>query len=345
MSVRPYHPKKAKPGSIWWIIDIGKGESRQRLPVQGSFEDAKRTEQEIKNDYSKSSISKTTTRISDLVLPFLDWYKTESSPRTVRDIRFSIDLYIIPIFGNLHVNQLTVQVFNSFKNDLLEKGLSPTTINKHLNYFSSMLRFGEENGYCQALGVKIPKFPKKKTTPEEETVALSRRQLNAMYANIRPVYRLIFLLMCDHGLRLEEALQLKVEDIDEHRKIISVLGKGNKRRKVPFMSDRFEQELNRVLGMRLSGYLSVNEKSGQAYKTIWKEIKRSAEKTGLTIKVNHHIMRHTFATLAAESGMNPHALQVILGHSSIETTNKIYTHVRQDFVGNAAREMREREGI
>jgi len=236
-------------------------------------------------------------------------------------------------------------LFNDFKAKLLNDGLTPTTINKHLNYFSSVLRFGAANGYCQELTFKIPRFPKKKTTPEEETKPLTRRQLNAIYAYISPEYRLMFLLMADHGLRLEEALKLKIEDIDENRKTISVLGKGNKRRTVPFMSDRFEAELDIALAKRLDGYLNVNPRSGDRYATMWKELKRAAKLAGVTRKVNHHILRHTFATLAAESGMNPHALQRILGHESIETTNKIYTNVSRDFVGDEAKAMREKTKI
>lgn len=352
MSVRRYYPKKAKPGEIWWLIDVGRAGSRDQTPFQGSFESAAKIERDLRQAIrGEKAISPSNTRVKDLILPFLAWYATESSPRTVRDIRFSIDLYIVPLLGNYHPLSLNTQIFNDFKVHLLEKGLTPTTINKHLNYFSSMLRFAEQNGYCPALNLKIPKFPKKRTIPEEETKPLTRRQLNALYTHIRPEYRLLFLLMADHGLRLEEALKLRIEDIDESRRVLSVLGKGNKRRMVPFMSDRFENELEPVMSKRFSGYLTVNPRSRadgeepHPFTTIWKELKRAATLSEIGRKVNHHILRHTFATLAAESGMNPHALQRILGHSSIETTNKIYTNVTRDFVGDEARAMREKVGV
>ena len=78
---------------------------------------------------------------------------------------------------------------------------------------------------------------------------------------------------------------------------------------------------------------------------MWREIKRAAVLAGITRKVNHHILRHTFATLAAESGMNPHALQRILGHSDLSTTTKIYTNVSKDFVGKEAEIMRNKINV
>jgi len=143
--------------------------------------------------------------------------------------------------------------------------------------------------------------------------------------------------MVEHGLRQEEAMNISVEDINESNRTIRVLGKGNKYRVVPFMSSRFMEELGKALEERIEGPLVINPKTGKAYVTIWKAIKRSAKKAGVTREVNHHLLRHTFSTMAAENGMNAHALQKILGHASIETTNKIYTNVSRDFVGDEAR--------
>jgi len=340
MSVRPYNRKKRHPGEIWWVIDVGRGEDRLRLPFEGSFESAKKTELTL---LSKNKIlTPATAKIKDIVVPYLRWYKTESSPTTVRDIRFTIDLYVIPHFGNYTPAQLTPQLFNGFKSEILESGLTRRTINKHLDYFSGMLRWAATNGYCTPLAFKIPKFPKKLTIPQAQTSPLNRRELNALYAHVTPEYRLLFLLMADHGLRLDEALNVMIEDIDETRKVISIVGKGNKRRTVPFMSDRFERELDPILSKRFSGYLCINHQTGKPYRTMWRELKRAAALVGIKRKVNHHILRHSFATQAAESGMNAHALQRILGHSSIETTNKIYTNVSLDFVGNEAQIMREK---
>ncbi len=340
MSIRP-HPTKHRryKNETWWIVDIGRGKDRQQLPFQGSFETAKNFEKDIRQGSNK--VVSVTPKIKDLILPFLSWYKNEASPRTIEDIRFTIDLYLIPHFGNLRPGQLTVSRFDEFKEALLDHGLSPTTINKHLNYISSILNWASTHDHCRELTFRIPRFPKKKTTAEP-VKPLTARQLDALYKQIQPQYRLLFLLMADMGLRKEEAMNLMVEDVDEHHQAIRVKGKGHKYRRVPYMSDRFEVELSKVLDAKLEGYLNINPKTDKPYLAIWKELKRATKDAGITRKVNHHLLRHTFATLAAERGINPHALQRILGHSSIETTNKIYTNVSLDFVGNEVRKLRSK---
>lgn len=344
MSIRP-HPSKSKrePGR-WWSIEIGRGKGRSTIVFEGSFEEAAKYERLLlqSRDGIQQPVAKA-PKIKELILPFLEWYKGEASPRTIRDIRFSVDLYFIPWFGSLQPKQLSLQLFNDFRAKLLEQGLSPTTINKHLNYFSTIINWAIEHGHCLALPFRIPRYPKKKIVAKP-LQPLTKRQVDALYNTIEPQYRLLFLLMVDHGLRQEEAMRLCVDDINEETRTIRVLGKGNKYRVVPFLSYRFIEELDKVLEVRFEGPLVVNPVTGKPYVTILKALNRAAKTVGITRSINHHILRHTFSTLAAQGGMNPHALQRILGHSSIETTNKIYTHVGVDFVGEEAKRLMEKNG-
>lgn len=353
MSVRP-HPTKSKtePGR-WWHIDVGRGVEREKHVFNGSFEEAQTVEKAFRHQ-RPTEVPTVCPKIKEMILPFLEWYKGEASPRTIRDIRFSIDLYFVEWFGNLQPTQLTLQLFQDFKAALIAKGLAPVTINKHLNYFASIMKWAVEHDHCQELPFRLPRYQRKRTTSEPKQ-PLTRRQVDAIYKQLEPKYILPFLLMVDHGLRQEEAMNIKVTDINESNRTIRVLGKGNKYRVVPFMSHRFINELNKALATRLDGYLVVHPPTKAEkekgivpnipYVTIWKPIKRAAEKAGITREVNHHLLRHTFAALAAENGMNAHALQRILGHASIETTNKIYTHVSRDFVGDEARLLLDKNGL
>jgi len=335
MSVRP-HPTK---GKNWWQIDIGRGKDRQRPAFKGSFEEAARFEADIRQQRPEE-VHTSAPKIKELFVPFLAWYKKEAATRTINDIRFSIDLYLTPWFGNIQPIRLTLALFNNFKDSLLQQGLSPATINKHLNYFSTLLKWATAHGHCQPLPFKIPRFPKKKTVARPKT-PLTQRQIDAIYKQLTPEYRLPYLLMADCGLRVAEAFSITAEDIDEANSTFTFLGKGNKYRTVPFLSDRFEKELTKALDTHITGHLSISKQTKRPLVTMWKPLQQAAKAAGITRKINHHLLRHSFATLAAQNGMNPHALQRILGHSSIETTNKIYTNVSHDFVGDEARKLRK----
>jgi hypothetical protein len=162
MSVRPHPTKSKKEPGKWWYIDVGRGAEREKHVFNGSFVEAQAIEKSFRKQ-RPLEVPTVTPKIKELILPFLDWYKGEASPRTIRDIRFSIDLYFIQWFGNLQPTQLTLQLFNDFKSALTEKGLAPVTINKHLNYFSSILKWAVEHDHCVELPFRLPRYQKKRT--------------------------------------------------------------------------------------------------------------------------------------------------------------------------------------
>ena len=346
MPVYPHSTKhKRYPGETWWTVQTGSGKNRIRVSFEGSFVEAQEYERNLVKHLNSGSEPELVVapRIKDLILPFLEWAKNELAPRTIRDYHFSIDLYLIKYFGNLRPDQLSISLFNDFKSDLIDAGLSPTTINKHLNYLSSIIKHGVDAGSCQPLTFIIPRFSNKRTVAEPKK-PLTSRQLDAIYKHIRPHYRLLFLLMSDQGLRIDEAVRMRVEDVDEQHKQLIVYGKGSKYRRVPFLSDRFEKELYKVLDNKLEGYLTVSEKTGERHATMWKELKRAVKLSGMTRPgVNQHLLRHTAATLMAERGMSMLALQLILGHASITTTEKIYVNAGISFVGDEARKYRDKK--
>jgi len=340
MSIRRYSPKKAKDGEIFWHIDVGRGKDRMQIAFKGSYEEAASYEIDLRSSINvNKSIVSSVSSINKLIPSFLEWYRHEVADSTYEDINDTINIYIVPIFGKYKLHQLTVSMFDEFKTNCVEKGLKPVTINKHLNYFSSFIKWAVNHGYCKPLSFQLPRFPKKKVTAEPKQ-PLTEAEIEAIYKHIEVEYRLMFSLMAEHGLRLDEALTLKCTNVDLINESIHVRGKGSKDRFVPIMSDRAESLLRDAIGSRKKGYLMINKKTGQPYTTIWKPLARAARNAGVQRHINHHLLRHTFSTRMAEKGMSPYALQKILGHESIETTMKIYTHIGMDFVGIEARSIR-----
>jgi len=135
------------------------------------------------------------------------------------------------------------------------------------------------------------------------------------------------------GIRRAEMAGLKVADIDLSRRVITVIGKGNKERVAPF-GDTLESDIKIYLEIRDSfvsgdkrhqGYLFLNyRKEPLTVRSIDRAVKKYCASLGR--RVTPHMLRHSFATHMLENGADILAIKEILGHSSLATTQK-YTHV------------------
>jgi integrase/recombinase XerD len=139
------------------------------------------------------------------------------------------------------------------------------------------------------------------------------------------------------GLRVSEAVGLTVNQVKLEGGYLTVVGKGRKERAVPigrYARDRLLAYLNEVrpqlLGRRLSPYLFVT-RAGRPMtrQTFWRRLRRRAVQTEVRAHVSPHTLRHAFATHLVEGGADLRAVQLMLGHADIGTT-EIYTHVARE---------------
>ena len=138
------------------------------------------------------------------------------------------------------------------------------------------------------------------------------------------------------GLRVSELIHLKLMDVNLEGCFLRVLGKGSKERVVPFgtyakkkIDSYLETARPALLKGRMSAYLFV-ARAGRPMtrQGFWKLLKKYAQKCGLMKHITPHTLRHSFATHLLEGGADLRAVQVMLGHVDISTT-QIYTHVAQ----------------
>ena len=140
-------------------------------------------------------------------------------------------------------------------------------------------------------------------------------------------------IMYSSGLRVSELINLKVRQINTEKGIIDVIGKGNKERKVPigeyaldFLKKYLEEGRRKNKG-RKSDYLFLNrygEHISRQY--FFMQVKKYAEQVGVNPEISPHTLRHCFATHMLEHGAELRAVQEMLGHSNIATT-QIYTNI------------------
>lgn len=131
------------------------------------------------------------------------------------------------------------------------------------------------------------------------------------------------------GLRVSEVADLSVTDIFPKEKFVRVIGKGNKQRIVP-MSDVTLDAVENYLKARTaqtSEHVFLNKFNGRLSRiSIFNMVKDCAAKTGIRKNISPHTFRHSFATHLIENGADLRAVQEMLGHENILTT-EIYTHV------------------
>lgn len=142
------------------------------------------------------------------------------------------------------------------------------------------------------------------------------------------------------GLRVSEVSELKIDKVDQKEMIISVIGKGNKERIVPFYP-----RLNELIDLYKLKYRSLYAKEDNPYLFITstgsKVSPRSIQllledvkiKSGLAINIHPHMFRHSFATHLLDNGADLRVVQELLGHQNLSTT-QLYTHLTYDRLKN-----------
>lgn len=142
------------------------------------------------------------------------------------------------------------------------------------------------------------------------------------------------------GLRVSELTDLKISDLHFKEGFISVIGKGNKQRLVPvgpsvqkFISIyKNEVRIHQPIDPKVSDTLFLNRRGRPLTRAmIFTIVKKLGEKAGIDKNISPHTFRHSFATHLLENGADLRAIQQMLGHESI-TTTEIYTHLDRKFL-------------
>ena len=148
------------------------------------------------------------------------------------------------------------------------------------------------------------------------------------------------------GLRVSELIDLKLSNIFWNQEYIRIVGKGNKERLIPLGSaaikelklylDSFRRHIEIVKGHEDIVFLNQRGK-GLSRVYVFQLVKDLAQKAEISKNISPHTFRHSFATHLIEGGADLRAVQAMLGHESIMTT-EIYTHISQDYLKDVLKE-------
>ncbi len=240
--------------------------------------------------------------------------------------------YVEDFANHYHLNpsRLGLDEIRNYQLYLIEeRKLSPQSVNcfvsavKFLYTVTLEMPWGDEH------------FPRLKV-PEKLPVVLAASEVMQFFGCIGILkHRAVLMLCYGSGLRISEAVSLKVSDIDSKRMLVAVRqGKGGK--------DRYSVLSARLL-LLLRQYWKIQRPKDWLFPairadrhiqehTIRQVCREACQMAGITKQVTPHMLRHSFATHLLESGTDTRAIQVMLGHSRIDTTAR-YTRVSPQTVG------------
>jgi integrase/recombinase XerC len=261
-----------------------------------------------------------------------------ASPHTIKAYTGDLDNFAAYIGTRdwRHIDHVTIRGFLSH---LYEKGLSKASVARSLAAVRSLYRWLAQEGVVEqnpATLVSTPKLPKKLPrvpTIEEMNIVLDGAMPEVAAFPERD--RLMFELLYGCGIRNSELVGINLDDIRLSNEAILIRGKGKKERYVPF-GDSVKSVLASYLPLRLqmlaerrknTNALLINQRGGRlTTRSAGRIVKKVAVAKGLPPDVHPHTLRHAFGTHMLEEGADLRAIQEMLGHERLSTTQR-YTQL------------------
>lgn len=269
---------------------------------------------------------------------FIQYLRVERgvSEITVKNYREDFKIFLLSFPDVKTTNDLNVDMLPEFVRRQDELARSSSTILRRYSLLRNYFSFLNEE---DILHEEIPDVDKPKSSKRLPFV-MSNEEVDELLEapdiskdnGMRD--RAMLELMYATGLRVSELLSLRFRNVNMQNGLITVYGKGNKQRSVPvssfaleFLRKYIDGPRKRVKGSKDTDIIFLNRDGKALSRTyFFMQVKRYAEEKGIDSSVSPHTLRHCFATHLLENGASLRAVQEMLGHSNIATT-QIYTEV------------------
>jgi integrase/recombinase XerD len=236
---------------------------------------------------------------------------------------------------------------------LTSRGLSAKSVARHIVTLRRFCRFLDLEGITREDPIPAFRlFNKARKLPQSVSVDDLRRLLQQPDPS-RPLGRrdqAMLELLYGAGLRVSELISLQIQQVNLQGNYLTVTGKGSKGRAVPFghwardkLLSYIHQSRPALARGRQTSYLFLTRSGTPLTRQgFWKLIRGYARAAGIEKRVTPHTLRHSFATHLLEGGADLRAVQAMLGHADISTT-QVYTHVNGARLREAHRQFHPRE--
>jgi integrase/recombinase XerC len=274
--------------------------------------------------------------ISELIFNYLDYLENIKGLSSNTAVSYKRDLVKLSKFlhasGVNSFESLTEEICSAWIADLFQNNVSARTIQRHISaskgFFNYLKKIGliSDSPFQLINSPKSPSYLPNILSPEEVSQLLNFKPKNSQEKRDLAIIELIY----SSGLRVSEAVNSNLNDFEENKNFLRVIGKGSKTRLVPVGRYALKAINDWVLERdKLStkdNALFVNLRGSRiTARSVQERIKNIALMQGLP-PVNPHMLRHSFATHLLESSGDLRSIQELLGHSSLSTT-QIYTRL------------------
>ena len=226
--------------------------------------------------------------------------------------------------------QINSETCSAWIGNLYSQNINAKSIQRHLSSAKGFFRFLKKNGLIGSSPFELVNAPKSAMnlpevlSPEDMEQLLNFKPKNAIEFRDMAIIELMY----SSGLRVSEAVNVNIDDFEEDKLFLRVLGKGSKTRLVPIgrfaisAVNAWLLERDKILNKTDALFLSMRG-TRLTVRSVQLRLKKLATKQGLP-PIHPHMLRHSFATHMLESSSDLRTIQELLGHSSLSTT-QIYT--------------------
>ena len=275
--------------------------------------------------------------LSQVIPLFLDWLKARGMrEETLRGYKMDVNQFLNwtaersngPVFVD-EVQLSHVEAFVAYLTN--DRDSKPRTINRKINALSTFFtclkkkKLVRENPVDDVERVKVP---------ESERTYLGKDEIEAIINAIKhPVLRSFAMMMAHTGIRVNECINLTLQDVDLDEGFVQVVnGKGGKNRRVP-MNPQLVQHMKEYLEHHRPAtdslfFFALKKTGTVSEQYVNRLLKEACQEVGIQKHVTSHILRHSFASYLVKKDTHVAVIQRLLGHASLKTTS-VYLHVQQ----------------
>jgi integrase/recombinase XerC len=266
--------------------------------------------------------------------------EVRASPNTVAAYRRDLEQFRLFLEGGRRGGVISPHSLRDFGSFLLRSGMARASVERKLSCLRSFCKYLAAEGSINIeIGWRLLLPRKEKRLPRflEQTPLNELIEALPEADELTARTRLIVELLYGCGLRVSELAGVRLDDFDTHRRLIRVHGKGHKDRLVPVGQPaqnclqtylNFRGTTAAARGVVIKTTRLIVNRGGQPYSVrgLQRTVGKVLDNMPNTPGHNPHLLRHSFATHLLENGADLRAIQEMLGHSSVSTTQK-YTHV------------------